>query len=718
MRAVLRVFLDSFRRLKGSLVGWVVIAGLVLLPCLFAWVNILAFWDPTANTGNLLVAVANDDAGYTSTLAPVTVSAGDDIVDELRANKDFDWQFVTADEALAGVESGEYYAAVVIPEDFSRCLASVFTGGDEQAQIRYYVNEKVNPVASHVTSVGMGDLRDEIDESFQATVSRVALEAVGDLTSDADSSGLMTYGRELAARLSSAADQLSNDAALARTFAALLGQVEALATTSADGLAQATTLAEAAAPVASDASAALSEAEKALAAGRTEADTALSGALGSLTALRASLETAFSDASDDPAALKATLQALEQDLATLDEAYGDAIAAVEAADPDSTLVAALESARASVQRAEGSLAGAVTALDQAGSVTAEQRTVALAAVDAAIAAVQGLQKDVGSAAGETATALADKLSGLGDEVTSALTRMQAVASPLASAGKDAAAATGDVRGALLSAASTLEESAATVRTGASSLAAALDSGDLATVRELLGTNASALAKLIAAPVAVDKHAVYAVANNGSAMDPFYSSMGLFIGALFSVIILRDKLTAARAARFGNPRPRQAFLGTWLFFVTVAEAQALLMATGNVFFLEVQCDSLGLYYLAFCLTGLAFSSIAFGLTVAFGDVGKALTLLLLVIQIGGSGGQMPVQLSMPFFQVLYPWLPFTHSMGCIQGAMAGVYGSDFVVNAVCLLGFVAGALVLVLVVRPLAARASDWISGQLARTGMM
>ncbi len=711
MRGVLRVFLDGFQRLRGSLVGWVVIAGLVLLPCLFTWVNILAFWDPAANTGSLKVAVANEDAGYTASVAPVTVSAGGEIVDDLRSNRDFDWQFTTASEALAGVRSGEYYAAVVIPEGFSARLAGVLTGGDQQAQIQYYVNEKLNPVASHVTSIGMGDLREEVSESFQATVSRVALEALGDLSGDAENGGLMTYGRELADRLSGAATQLGNDAALARTFAALLGQAKALTSASADGLGQAQALSEAAAPVAGDAASALGSARATLSDGESLAGSGLGGAASSLAALRTSVDRAFGDASGDPAALVETLGALRADLQALDDAYGAAVAAVGAADPDNAALAALQQAQQAVQAAERGLSAATAAAQDAAGVPAEQRAAALGAIDAAIAAVQALQEEAARAAGASLDA---GLGSFGEDVQAALSQLKAAASPLATAGRDTADALGDVHDALLSAAATLEDAAATVRDGAARLSMALDSKDLAEARKLIGTDAGGLARLIAAPVRVDKRAVYAVANNGSAMAPFYSSMGLFIGALFSVIILRDKL----AARLDGVRPWQAYVGTWLFFVAVAEAQALLMATGNVFFVQVQCDHLGLCYLAFCLTGLAFSSIAFGLTAAFGDLGKAATLLLLVIQIGGSGGQMPVQLSMPFFQALYPWLPFTHSMGCMQGAIAGVYGGDFLVNAGCLLGFVAGGAVLVLAVRPLAARTGDWIRAQLARTGMM
>ena len=100
--------------------------GLALVPPMYAWFTTLGFWDPYSNTGNIKVAVASEDAGYTSDLIPTPINAGEQIIGKLRANDQFAWQFVSADEAVHGVRSGEYYAALVIPKEFSRDLMTVF----------------------------------------------------------------------------------------------------------------------------------------------------------------------------------------------------------------------------------------------------------------------------------------------------------------------------------------------------------------------------------------------------------------------------------------------------------------------------------------------------------------------------------------------------------------------------------------------------------------
>ena len=118
--------------------------GLALVPPMYAWFTTLGFWDPYDNTGNIKVAVASEDAGYTSDLIPTPINAGEQIIGKLRANDQFAWQFVSAEAAVEGVRSGEYYAALVIPKEFSRDLMTVFSDDITEPKIIYYDNEKEN----------------------------------------------------------------------------------------------------------------------------------------------------------------------------------------------------------------------------------------------------------------------------------------------------------------------------------------------------------------------------------------------------------------------------------------------------------------------------------------------------------------------------------------------------------------------------------------------
>jgi YhgE/Pip-like protein len=149
-----------------------------VVPCLYAWINVLANWDPYENTSDIPVAVVNED---TSVELPGkgAICTGDLLVDALADNDKIGWQFMGEDEALEGVRAGRYYAAIVIPDDFTRHLTGVLDGKTDKAHLRYYVNEKVNPIAPKVTDAGASTIESQIDSKFAAKVGEVVAEKIG-----------------------------------------------------------------------------------------------------------------------------------------------------------------------------------------------------------------------------------------------------------------------------------------------------------------------------------------------------------------------------------------------------------------------------------------------------------------------------------------------------------------------------------------------------------
>lgn len=202
--------------------------GLALVPPMYAWFTTLGFWDPYSNTGNIKVAVASEDAGYTSDLIPTPINAGEQIIGKLRANDQFAWQFVSADEAVHGVRSGEYYAALVIPKEFSRDLMTVFTDDITEPRIIYYDNEKENAIAQRVTATGASTLQETIDETFTETVASVALGTTSSLTSFMSGDGILTYAQTLGSRLGEAVGEVGAAADQAQAYADLMGSTTSL----------------------------------------------------------------------------------------------------------------------------------------------------------------------------------------------------------------------------------------------------------------------------------------------------------------------------------------------------------------------------------------------------------------------------------------------------------------------------------------------------------
>ena len=187
-------------------------------------------------------------------------------------------------------------------------------------------------------------------------------------------------------------------------------------------------------------------------------------------------------------------------------------------------------------------------------------------------------------------------------------------------------------------------------------------------------------------------------------------------ALMSVTVSPAR-QAALTKKFGRaPRPGELYLGRYGVFCLLGLAQALIVGLGNVFFLGVECEHFWLYLAACCLASVVFTNLVYTLTVSFGNIGKALAIIGLVLQLAGAGGLMPVQmLSAPLFQEIYPWLPFAHSMPALEGAMAGIYGDQYLVQMGLLAAILAPSLVLGLVLRRPVIRLNDWVLAKLDET---
>ena len=157
-----------------------------MLPSLYAWFNILANWDPYSATGNLQVAVANEDQGTTNDLVG-HLDAGRQVVKKLKQNDELGWRFVDNEEqAVHGVETGGYYAAIVLPKDFSTSLVESVTGTSKQPKIKYYVNEKKNAIAPKITDTGATTIDEQINSAFVTTVATTVASAVSEAGGDLD----------------------------------------------------------------------------------------------------------------------------------------------------------------------------------------------------------------------------------------------------------------------------------------------------------------------------------------------------------------------------------------------------------------------------------------------------------------------------------------------------------------------------------------------------
>lgn len=736
MRNIIAILKRDLSRIRGSVVALIVAVGLVIVPTLYAWFNIAGSWDPYGNTGNLKVAVANSDDGYMSDLIPVRVNIGDTVVSALRENDQLDWRFVSESDAVEGVRSGEYYAAVVIPENFSSRMMTVFSSDAEHAEIVYYENQKANAIAPRVTDKAASTVRQQIDETFAKTISDVGLATTSSLLEFMDGDQIAAYAGNLSGTLASAITTLRDASGSVDEFAGLLQSSTGLLDSTSDLLASAGTANKDAEALVDDAKTGLSGMHDALDAAVAAINQSLKNSAGDYDAAAKAIDEAFGaadahvsltvtqlrDASADVSKRASDMRDVQDNILAVERD-------VEGSDLPEKLKAELVQQIDIVANTVGNVANQQELLAKHLSDAATSLETGAADARAKAQAVKdGIAEAKGSIGGVKDSynaTLKQQISDLSEAVADVARRGSDMADDLGATVTDlsraASALSDDLAGAhavLADASADLASAADDLQRLKEGLDTAVTSGDLDRVRELIGSDPAALADALAAPVALDRQAVYHIKNYGSAMAPFYTTLSIWVAGIVLAAMLKANVDEADVKALGNPRLHELYLGRYAFFALLAFAQATLVCAGDLLFFGIQCEHPFQFMLVGWLAGFVFSNMIYTLTVSFGDIGKAIAVVLLVMQVAGSGGTFPIEMTADFFQAVYPFLPFTHAINAMHAAMAGAYGMEFWIELGTLALYLIPSLALGLVFRRPVIRANRWIIEKLEETKLM
>ena len=742
MRKIWSLIRYDAKHVFTNVISLVVCVGMIVVPCFYAWFNIAASWDPYGNTKNLKVAVANADDGYTSELLPVSVNMGERMETELRKSDSIGYTVTSEDDAVEGVRSGKYYAAIVFPENFTRDLLSGFANSASAPKVTFYQNDKESAIGKIVTSKASTAVQQDIDESFAQALTTVGggvLDEMVDYLGD-DQMG------ELAGKLDSAVDSaqqgLTQTASTVRSFQALLDSTRQLLGSGTDastsslsatldagsGLRQTASdvrdLGTSVDGTVDSVNKVISQGASALDGVSGQIDHAFDVAGAQTDKISDGLRQAAAGVSGNVNQLNDLIDRLAGVESNLRDAMGrleEGTSPYNALQDMAASVAEFQEQLREAERSQGELYSELlkTADDiDAGKATAEDARVALkASVESAKAGIGSVQSsyesDVrGSLSGLAGTieSAADEADGISASVSSTLDSLRSTTAQAASGVSDAASGVADGAGSLDEAATKLGQLHGKLR-------AALDSNDIALVRDILSDGPDALASFISAPVTMDRTAVYQLDNNGSGMAPFYTTLAIWIGGVVLCALVKAN-PSEKCAELLGLAPHHAYLGRIVFFVILGLLQSSLILLGDLYFLQVQCAHPLLFLLAGWMASFVFVNIIYALTASFGDVGKAIAVLLMVIQVAGSGGTFPVQMLPEGFQAVYPFLPFVHSENAMRAAMFGLYGNDFWVELGLLLSYVAAALLLGLLLRRPVIKLTEWIEHKLESTKLM
>ncbi len=686
MKTVLQIFRSDLRGVSRQFFAMVILIAICVLPALYAWFNIYSNHDPYSSTGNIRIAVASRDPGTTLSDGSF-VNMADQVMDTLRESDSIGWVFpATAEDAIAEVESGESYAAIVFEPQFTANMFDIEKGLlSEDAGLTFYENGKKHAVASKITETAASTLHETINTKYLQTLFRTIFLAANGVE-DAANSGEAV--QRAVAEMTELRDTLEQYCTAIDGFTANTDSLNALLEGTKETLSN----------VDLSGNAAAEDAKSAIASAQKSVDALSDAAAKQLDAVGAALDAlaqdvaAFSDSdavSTMTAAQEALLDRMEQHVSTL-QTHLKTLRAIFPQDP--ALIGAKRAA-ADLDALIDRTAALQTELDglrRSGDLT--NLSALLAKWSETIADMRSVLSGSLKPAFDT---LARDLSAMLDTVQPLLSSVQGGAGGVLPVMDGAQSTVSAVDSALRQLRGVLARAKDGLATIISRVEQAEPDEQLQILIDMIGGNADQYGSFFSALVDVDVQEVYSVNSYGTAMAPFYSVLALWVGGVILVAVLK---VHAEAEKFPAATETQRFFGRFTLFFLVGQVQAAVIVLGDLYLLDVQAARPWLLWAAAAVTSLVFVLLIYALTLSFGDIGKAIVVVVMVLQIAGSSGSYPIEILPPIFEKMYLFFPFPYAINAMREAICGVWRYDYLIDLGKLLLFGALGLAIGLLVR--------------------
>ncbi len=723
MRTVLKIFKRDFRRAFSNRAAALIMVGVSLLPSLYAWFNIAANIDPYANTQGVKVAIANCDVGKET--EPLSINAGENIVESLKKNDKLGWTFVSESQAKEGVKSGKYYAAIVIPKDFSESLLSILSGKLKQPELDYYLNEKKNAIAPKITDSGATTIQQQINDTFSSTaseaISKMVSEAAKKIKGDVDDTNetiindislvhknIEEYNKVLKnfKKTAKSSEKIIDDTI------DILNEVNKVADSTADSVAgvssQITNSREKLRTFNGTFSNKLQNIESDFNDIAIATSTKLTNFENKGTSAKEELEVGIDQVNS---LVKRNSKILEE-LAQLNRKLGNDSATTkiekqisEINDVDTALGKIQSSLNNGNSTLDKTIAKSKSTREQIGSVAKNGKK-----------SLDGYQSDFQKKTLPNVYASLDGMVTINGNLSSTLKGIKPTVKEAKKILKQFGKSLNNISTTMDNAKETLAKVDEKLEGIVTDLQAISSTGTYEELISLKGIDTEKISDFMASPVDMESEVLYEVKNYGSGMTPFYTNLALWVGGLILVSILKQEVD--REGIKEKFSATQGYFGRWFLYVCTAVVQGFIVCVGDLVILRTQC----VHPFVFILTGMFLSfvyvNIIFALAITFKHIGKAVAVLLVILQIPGSSGTYPIEMMPEFFRKLHPLMPFTYGINAMRECVAGYYGHIYLENMIALVVFIILALFVGLVIRPLILNLNNMFDKELAKTDLM
>lgn len=670
MKNIIEIFRNDIKEVFRKTNTWIIIVGLIFLPSMYAWPNILSSWDPYGHTNNIKVAVTSEDDG--ATVEGKELNLGKSLVEGLKNNKNLDWQFVSnKQQAEDGVRIGDYYASIVVPKNFSQDMTSVSRTEPKRATIEYTVNEKINAISPKITNSGASAIANNISKNFVETANGIIFEKLHEAgVKFEENLPSIEKAKEEIFKLN------DNFSTYESTLSELIGKVEYgynILNNVQNTLPEIDRVATNSIMIADKAGITINNIQ-----GFNERLLPIiNNHLNVVEEVSKEANVIAKELQQKPdktEEIKARQKALDSRLQASTERlqlvknvfeYFNKLSNERLFNNQLERVTTLLNDITTIKEVNNNIYNKMDHYDEIADTVKEEFVNKSARVNEVSSNMNSkLNVEVAPLISQVlskAEVNIDKVSGI---ISGAQGELPAVERKLS----ETEVKISNAYGKLLSLQAQMPSAKSKIQKLTDEIKKA-DSGiDKNQLFNLLKVDYKQQAEFFANPVKLQENKLYHIENYGSAMTPFYTVLSIWVGSLLMSSLLTTKVEDEEK----KYKPYQKYFGRGLLFVIISLFQTLIITLGDMYVLGTQATSPYRFVLYALLISLLFSSIIYTIVCILGNVGKAVCIVLLVLQLGSSGGTFPIQMTSEFFQALYPKVPFTYSIGLLREAVGGVY----------------------------------------------
>ncbi|NNU75437.1 YhgE/Pip domain-containing protein [Clostridium estertheticum] len=696
---VSRIYKRDIKNILTNRATLIMMIGLILVPPLYAWFNIRAGWDPYLNTKGISVAIVNLDKG--SEFRNVKVNIGDNVVKSLKTNQSIGWTFVSESEAKQGIKYGKYYASLTMPKDFSKDLLSVVTEDTPtKAKLIYTVNEKRNAIAPKLTKKGATALQSEITKNFIQTSSGTILSFLTQIGVELENNkpqlkslaDMMISLDDKMPKIKKSMDNAYGQSILLQKY---MLNVKTNLPVMTNGIGDALTIAK-------TSNGYIEKSKDSLKA----ASPIIQKDLSTIKGISDTASSSLSELNDLSPSNNAVIKEV---LVKTRDKYGDAVQTIDNvlslnrslnnflnSTAISTLISNLSDARDEMMTQQTNVNAMINTVDRGNQVVTSDINTAKKAADKSSNSISNIMGDFKTTIDPKVDNAMQNTKELSTNTVNMLQNIQKDMPLINSTlGQTNSQINSSIKS-LNTVRNNFPKAAEYLHTNTQKLRGLTDDKKLNEIINMLKKDGAKESDFLSNPVAIKQNSIYPIPNYGSAMSPFYTTLAIWVGAL-----LMHSLLSVEVKKFEDGTTlstREKFLGRYFTFLTIAILQTLVTIVGNILLLKTYVVSPIILILFGIYVSIVFLTIIYSFVCILGNIGKALIVVVMVLQISASGGTFPVELLGSFFQFIHPMLPFTYAIGGMRETVAGIIPSVLISHILTLSKYLVVCFILAFVLQ--------------------